>query len=502
MNIQQQSGADVDVHGRKHHGWPAVARYFLVLVGGLGTWFSRRVETGVRRGASARAWRVLQARYGAARTWYTGQPFAWRVIRDPAAWLVLVCCAACATGAPPVPLASTASRATDAPPPGMTPPFATPTVVMAAASTIAPAAPPTPPIDPALAAELQRILDGIVADGYVPGALLAVHIPGQEPWLGASGFIDRAHTQPMAPDTRYRIASITKIFTAVVVLQLAEEGRIDLDAPLARWLPELVPSGDRITVRHLLQHTSGLYDYLEDPAFRTQPYQAPDRTWTPRELVTYAARFPLAFQPGAEGAFDYSSTNYVILGMLIEQITGRTLAQEMRQRLFEPLGLAATFFAPDEPVDGIQAHAYSASTDLSRASMSFAFATANLVSTVEDVQRFAQALFDGQVLQPETLATMSRFVDGKGQYNMPALAYGLGLMRNQLPVGPGPDGHARPPAVSTVLGHTGGWGGFRSAVWYAPESGITIALGLNQADTDPNILATQVVDAILRQQGR
>ena len=134
--------------------------------------------------------------------------------------------------------------------------------------------------------------------------------------------------------------------------------------------------------------------------------------------------------------------------------------------------------------------------------MSFAFATANLVSTVEDVQRFAQALFDGQLLQAETLATMSSFVDGKGQYNMPELAYGLGLMRNQLPVGPGPDGQARPPEVSTVLGHTGGWGGFRSAVWYAPESGITLALGLNQSDTDPNILATQVVDAILTQQGR
>jgi len=130
------------------------------------------------------------------------------------------------------------------------------------------------------------------------------------------------------------------------------------------------------------------------------------------------------------------------------------------------------------------------------------FATANIVSTADDVRRFAEALFEGRLLEPETLALMEQFVGGKGQYNMPRLEYGLGVMRNQLPVGSAANGRPRPAAASTVMGHIGGFGGFRSAVWFAPESGITIALGVNQAATDPNTLATRVFDAILTHQGR
>lgn len=153
-------------------------------------------------------------------------------------------------------------------------------------------------------------------------------------------------------------------------------------------------------------------------------------------------------------------------------------------------------------MQGLQARAYAAADDLTDAPMSFAFGTANLVSTVDNVQRFARALFTGQLLQPETMQMMLTFVDGKGSYNMPALEYGLGVMRNRLPVGPGPDGQPRAAEVRTVMGHTGGFAGFRSVVWWAPESGITIALDLNQSDTDPNILATAVFDAILTHQGR
>jgi CubicO group peptidase (beta-lactamase class C family) len=97
---------------------------------------------------------------------------------------------------------------------------------------------------------------------------------------------------------------------------------------------------------------------------------------------------------------------------------------------------------------------------------------------------------------------MYTFVNGKGQYKMPALEYGLGVMRNRLPVGPDARGQARPQAASTVLGHTGGFGGFRTALWHAPEGDITIALAMNQGGTDPNILATQVFEALLRAQGR
>jgi D-alanyl-D-alanine carboxypeptidase len=350
-------------------------------------------------------------------------------------------------------------------------------------------------IDPLLAADLQNTLDRLVADGTIPGAVLSVDIPGHQPWHGASGFIDMQRTHPMEPTTEVRIASISKVFTAVVVLQLIEEGRLSLDTPLSTWFPQIVPNADQITVRSLLQHTSGLYDYLEDKHFLSEGFQTPAYVWPPAELVAYAAVRPSLFQPNTQGAWDYSSTNYVILGMIVEQVTGNTLAHEMHQRIFVPLGLEHTFFPPDDIVQGAMARGYRHMVDQTNISLSFAFATANLISTADDVRRFGDALFGGKLLKPETMEQMFTFKNGKGQYNMPMLEYGLGVMRNQLEIGHGRQGQSRKGACM-VLGHTGGFGGFRSALWHEPESGITIALGMNQGATDPNILAARVFKAI------
>ena len=331
---------------------------------------------------------------------------------------------------------------------------------------------------------------------------MAVQVQGYAPWLGASGFVDMERIAPMTTSTRVRIASVSKIFTAVVVLQLVEAGKLNLDATLATYLPALVPQADQITLRQLLNHTSGLYDYLEDRAFFTPAYKLPDRIWQPSELVAHAAKYPLAFAPGAAGSWDYSSTNYVILGMVVEAVTGRTLAVEMRQRILDPLGLTETYFVPDEAVLGTQARGYKEAEDRTNINLSFAFATANLVATPRDMQRFAAGLFTSTLLRPESQAAMQTWVNGKGSYNMPELEYGLGLMRNRLPVAPAPDNGPRPESLSTVLGHIGGFGGFRSALWYAPDGGTTIALAINQSDNDPNVLATALLEVVLSSQGR
>jgi peptidoglycan/LPS O-acetylase OafA/YrhL/CubicO group peptidase (beta-lactamase class C family) len=359
-----------------------------------------------------------------------------------------------------------------------------------------------PPIDATLAAELQRILDDTVADGTIPGAVLSVRLGDGTTWSGASGVADRDAGAAMQTATRLRVGSLSKMFTAVVVMQLVEEGAIELDAPVSTWLPDLLPNGDAVTVRQLLQHTSGLYDYLEDRRFVAQAYEEPERIWEPRELVEYATEFPPSFAPGAENSWDYSSTNYVVLGMIVEEVTGRSLAEELRERVLTPLALEATFSVPQERVSGPQARGYSKSDDQTEVAMSFAYGSANIVTTADDLRLFGDALFAGQLLEPETLAQMEEFVDGKGRYNMPALAYGLGLMRNRLPISAGPDDQPRPPAASRVVGHIGGFGGFRAALWFAPESGTLVALGMNQASTDPNTLATAVFDAILAYQGR
>lgn len=354
-----------------------------------------------------------------------------------------------------------------------------------------------PALDPALTAELQHLLDEAVADGFVPGAVLSVSVPGYTSWTGASGLADREQGLAMEPNTLVRIASVSKMFTAVVVLQLIEEGTIKLDAPIATWLPDVVPNADTITVRQLLQQTSGLYDYLEDRAFVGQTQREPNREWMPEELVAYATQFP----PNPADRWDYSSTNYVILGMLVEQVTGQPLAQQMRQRIFEPLGMRQTSFLPQETIQGTPAHGYTKGTDITSASMSFAFATANIATTADELQRFGRALFKEDLLRIETRNLMFGFVSGRGQYDMPELEYGLGVMRNQLPINDQVAGQPRSPEAGLVVGHIGGYGGFRAALWYAPESNIVIALSLNQAQTDPNDLATHVLDTMLARMG-
>jgi peptidoglycan/LPS O-acetylase OafA/YrhL/CubicO group peptidase (beta-lactamase class C family) len=448
---------------------------------------SRRSPAGPWRGWPALSL-LLVAATSAACGSFTGTPEAPQAAVAPSPLPVAVATEADTPTAASTPtVAASPTRAPSATATATASPTATP-ITAAEATATAEAA--LPPVDVELASALQAILDRTVADGSIPGAVVAVNVPGRQTWVGASGLADLQEQTPMTPETEVRIASISKVFTAATVMLLVEEGQLSLDDTLATWYPDLVPAAETITVRSLLQHRTGLYDFLEDRAYVTQAYQQPDRIFAPDELVAYAAQFPPAFEPAAEDAWDYSSTNYVILGMVVEAVTGNTLAQEMRARIFEPLGLEHTYFTPDETIAGPFATGNTRGTVQRNVAMSFGYGTANLVSTAEDVQRFGRALFAGDLLSEESREQMLGFVNGKGQYSMPELAYGLGVMRNVLPT-------SHSAALSTVYGHIGGFGGFRSALWYGPESGVTVALGMNQGATDPNLLATELFEAAL-----
>ncbi len=358
-----------------------------------------------------------------------------------------------------------------------------------------------PPIDPQLTAVLNRVLDQTVASRHIPGVALAVTLPGYQTWQAARGVADRQTKVALQPTDNVRIASITKMLVATVVLQLVEEGRLALDAPIATWLPAAVPSAPTITTRHLLNHTSGLYDYLDRPFLRAVQ-RDPQRIWTPQALLAYAVQHRSLFTPGAPGRWVYSNTNYVLLGMLVEQVTGRTLAHEIRWRILDPIGLTQTSFAPDEAMPGTLVHGYAGTKDLTHLNMSYAWATGNIVSTVDDLGRFVHALFGGQLLQRPTLDSMYSWVDTRGALGLPYLEYGLGVMRYRLPLGRDPQGQRRPEAAASVLGHIGNLGGYRSAVWYLPASGITIAVSMNQGGANPIPVTTRVLDAILTYQDR
>ncbi|MFJ9453687.1 serine hydrolase domain-containing protein [Kitasatospora sp. NPDC101447] len=304
-------------------------------------------------------------------------------------------------------------------------------------------------------------------------------------WRGGSGVSDLATGTPVRTDGRFRAGSITKVFTATTVLQLVGEGRIGLDDPVERHLPGAVPDGAHITVRQLLNHTSGLWDPTNEKGglFPDPTDPAAVRTWldqggltrtiTPAQVVAAAVAHTPAFPPGT--SWGYSNVNYTLLGMIIERVTGHGYAQEITARLLRPLGLAGMYF-PGTATDirGPHAHGYltlvegpgpadRSDRDVTVQSVSWANSAGELVSTLSDLNRFEQALTGGRLLPPalmkEMTTTVPIVVDGQPT----GLSYGLGLARWQLSCG-------------VVYGHDGGVAGYSSQLWNSGERQVAMSV--------------------------
>src|SRR4051794_30865069 len=257
-------------------------------------------------------------------------------------------------------------------------------LTMVAASLTPPAVAATRPS--IASAQLQQLLDQIVAGG-APGAIGLVR-QGDTTVRAASGTADLGTHRAMSVGDRFRVGSITKSFVATVVLQLVGEGRLSLDDSVARWLPGLVPNGRHITVRQLLNHTSGLFSYTDDPRVLA-PYLQQHNShfvWRPRQLVAIATSHPPLFPPGT--AWAYSNTNYVLLGLIVERATGTDLGRQLRQRIFDPLRLRDTSFPViTGRIPGRHAHGYAnvtpgaPLTDTTELGTSWAWAAGSIVST-------------------------------------------------------------------------------------------------------------------------
>ena len=197
---------------------------------------------------------------------------------------------------------------------------------------------------PPAARGLQGLSDSLADAWDVPGLVVAVRHSGEEPNIVASGRADLGSGRRMTPLDRFRVGSLTKPMVAIVILQLADEGRLALDDPLARFLPSILPDGDRITLRQLLNHTSGIGDYTDDPGFLSAVLANPARVWTPQELIAIGAAMPRLFAPGAADRWDYSNTNYILLGLVAEAAGGQPIATLLRTRVFERVGMASTYY--------------------------------------------------------------------------------------------------------------------------------------------------------------
>jgi D-alanyl-D-alanine carboxypeptidase len=319
-------------------------------------------------------------------------------------------------------------------------------------------------------APLQQTLDSLRTAVAAHAASATVIFPDGRIWTGASG--EAWPGQPAAAGTAFELGSITKTYTAALILKLSAAGKLSLDDPVARWVPQFPGSGGA-TIRQLLNHSSGIASVTEDPKFIPALIQNPMRSWTPEEQFAFVG--PPKFAPGAGWA--YSNTGYLLLGLAAQKAGGADVGALMRRELLAPLGLTRTFFEPGDSVTLEKAHAFvdidrdgkpeDLSAMIPRTSFITSAWTAGAMSaTAEDAARWMRALHEGPFLDPALRSAMRTTVDRPDGNR-----HGLGL----LIIG---------RDSSELSGHLGNSAGFSAAVFHAPASGITIAL-LTNADAKP-----------------
>lgn len=283
---------------------------------------------------------------------------------------------------------------------------------------------------------LQSRLDGVVA-GYAVGALVEVR-DEHGVWRGTSGAAELGTTEALSDRGRFRVGSIMKTFVATVVLQLVGEGRLRLDDTVEAWLPGLVPDGHRVTVRQLLNHTSGLYDVRRTFPMPPSPEFLDNRwrTWTAAELVQRAVVNPPTFEPPGS-AYGYSNTGYLLLGQILEKVTGGLYGEEIERRIIGPLGLGDTSLPGTSPrIPGPHPHGYVPTlrdgemqlVDYTEMNPSVLGAAGEMISTTTDLNQFFAALLSGQLLPGHLLDEM-RTPGGEDKM------YGLGLAWQDTPCG-------------------------------------------------------------------
>jgi D-alanyl-D-alanine carboxypeptidase len=246
-------------------------------------------------------------------------------------------------------------------------------------------------------------LRALVAEG-APGAIGLVRSEGID-YCAAAGVENTDDDTPMTPTDRWQIASVSKAFSYTVLLQLVGEGELSLDDTVEDWLPGVVPRGDEITVRMLLNHSSGIGEYADADGYQ-EVLDNNDGVLTPRQLVALGTSQPLAFEPGK--GYLYSDTNTDLAGLIVQAVTGKSLATELQERIFAPLKLRNTSFEPNDVRTRSQAHGYQDGEDVTKLGPTAVrgWADAAIVSNAQDLATFFSALLGGDLLDPAELKVM------------------------------------------------------------------------------------------------
>lgn len=314
--------------------------------------------------------------------------------------------------------------------------------------------------------DVQAALDALVDAGSV--AAVAQVRDGEDSWSGAAGLVERDSTEPAGADDPVRIASVTKSMVAAVVLQLVDEGKLQLDQRVDELLPGLLPKS--VTVRQLLDHTSGIPDYLTGLDTAQQIASRADDSVTDDELIWKASAMPWTSEPGQE--FSYSNTNYVLLGRIVADLDGKPVGQSLQDRIFEPLQMTDTTYPTDADIAGDALHGYVLEngiyTDVTEYDASIWSSGAAVVSTVGDLNTFFRALFDGMLIPQNLIDEM--------QVLTPS-AYGLGLLLGGDACNPG--------SGELVFGQRGNGFGYSTLAFASPDGERQVALSWTSAAPDP-----------------
>lgn len=345
------------------------------------------------------------------------------------------------------------------------------------------------PRTPDFAAAAQERITAAMAANAIPGAIVRISSPTRGEWAGTFGTGTIGTLVPPTIEDHVRIGSLTKTMTSTVVLQLVQERRLSLDDPIGRYR-QGVPNGDRITIAQLAEMRSGLFSYTFDPAFNAVLDDHPGRVWTPDELLAIAFSHPVDAEPGT--VFEYSNTNIVLLGLVIEQLTGRSVREAFEERIFGPLGMTQTRLPvrTDASIPDPHPRGYSFGTNVSSidtyalppaqqaearagtlrpndetdANPSWAWSAGGAISTVPDLFTYVQALVGGRLLDPRTQQVRLDSIRPTDPAHPGSGGYGLGIAR----FGP-------------LVGHDGQIPGFMTFAGQDPATGLTVVISTNLA---------------------
>ena len=312
---------------------------------------------------------------------------------------------------------------------------------------------------------LTETIPRAMQQASVPGAIVGVWQDGAAPFVRAFGVRDTASGEPMTTNLYMRIGSVTKTFVTTAILQLVDQGKLGLDDPISTYVPD-VPNGDTITIRQLAAMRSGLYSYSNEviPALADQP----DRQWTPEELLEISFRHAPLFPPDAE--FDYSNTNTVLLGFVIEKVSGQSLNTYIDEHLTGAENLAHTVFPTDDTsIPAPHARGYTTLpdgtiTDATDWNASWGWAAGNMISTLDDLRVWVRDVATGKLLSPATQREREQsfqLAPSEGEGSL----YGLGLENH-----------------NGWIGHNGNITGYQAYAYYLPPERTTMVVLVNSND--------------------